>query len=229
MLPQAFLFDLREREGMPKRQVPTPNRGRVPRRKAPARRANQAKTLPQQAGLTELEWAAVGHYFTSEVNFSRVEACRRAGYAHAHSQAFTVFSRPAVVAEVELRRAKIADDLKVGPNEILQELKKIAFFNPADYGIPGKNGMWYIDLSLIDREQMAAIGEITNDTLTIPDEDGKDTTVLLTKIKPLDKLGALDRLARHLSLFTDNLNLSVNKDLATLIDDAKKRIQDGSK
>ena len=209
------------------RPNPEPNRGVRHRRTKPGpQRVGRVKTRAAKAGCTDLEWEAIGHYFASDVNWNRTEACRRAGYKHPDKQGSRIFQRPAVVAEVERRRALLAEDVKVGPAEIINELKKIAFFNMLDYGSVDKDGPFTIDLSMVTREQMAAIGQFEIETTTVGKDDEAHEIKKL-KFKPMDKMAALDKLARHLGLFDDKLSLSVKGDLGEQIMLARKRIRSG--
>ena len=206
------------------RPIPEPSRGSKRTTKRVYTRNGRTKTFAGKAGLTDLEWEAVNHYFSSDVNFNRSEACRRAGYKHSAAQSSRVFGRPAVVAEVERRRAKLAEDFKIGPAEILNEFRKIAFFNMLDYGEIDSKGYFQINLSEVSREQMAAIGEFTIETYN--EGRGDDVReVKKIKFKPMDKLSALEKLARHLGLFDDKLSLTVEGDLGQQILAAKKRIR----
>ena len=210
---------------MGQRPTPEPGRGAKKTLKRVYTRNGRTKTFAGKAGLTALEWEAVDYYFTAEVNFNRTEACRRAGYRHPGPQAYRVFSRPAVVAEVERRRAKLAEDFKIGPAEILNEISKIAFFNMADYGTIDKDGFFRINLTDVTREQMAAIGEFTIESHV--EGKGKDAHVVRKiKFKPMDKMAALEKLARHLGLFDDKLNVTVNGGLGSQIIAAKKRLRE---
>ena len=211
---------------MGRRPIPEPGRGAKKVTKRVYHRAGRTKTYAGKAGLTDLEWEAVNHYFTSDVNFSRTEACRRAGYSHPGPQSSRVFGRPAVVAEIERRRAKLAEDFKIGPAEILNEFRKVAFYNLSDYGEVDKDGYFEVNLSDVTREQMAAIGEFVIETY----HEGRGPEareVKKIKFKPLDKLAALEKLARHLGLFNDKLALSVEGGLGAQIIEAKKRVNKG--
>ena len=169
---------------------------------------------------------AVGWYFHSDVNFNRTEACRRAGYKQPDKQASVVFHRPAVVAEVERRRVEISQEFKVGAAEILLELQKLAFFNLGDYGeIDPINGDFLINLSDVNRDQMAALGSIEVEVrMEGKGEDAREVKKI--RIKAPDKLGALDRLARHYGLLSDSMNVNVSTDLAAQIIAAKKRLKE---
>ena len=208
------------------RPKPLPGRGTKKTLKRVYHRSGRTKTFAGKAGLTDLEWESVNHYFTSDVNFNRSEACRRAGYKHPGTQSSRMFGRPAVVAEIERRRAKLAEDFKIGPAEILNEFRKVAFFNMLDYGKIDSEGYFQIDLNDVTREQMAAIGEFTIETYN--EGRGEDAReVKKIKFKPLDKLSALEKLARHLGLFDDKLSVSIEGDLGQQIIAAKKRVREG--
>ena len=208
------------------RPTPSPSYGRRKRRnRKGAPRNSPVQTSVEQAGLTPREWLAIGHYFAPEVNYNKAEACRRAGYAFPSSQANRVFGRPPVVAEINRRRAELAVKFDIGPADVLRELTKLAFFNLGDYGeIDATTGEFLIDLSEVTRDQMAALGSYEIETYTKGSgEEARE--VKRVRIKPPDKLGALDKLARHLGLFNDKMNVNVNGDLAAAILAAKNRVK----
>ena len=204
--------------------------------KKPGPRPGPVKTSVEKKGLTDLEWEAINHYFTPEVNFNRTEALRRAGYAHPGAQVTRVFHRPAVVKEIDRRRKGRAELFKVGEAEVLQELSKIAFFNMADFAKNDDNGDFVltedghliINMANVNREQLAAIGEYTIETYY--EGTGDDAVpVKKVKFKPFDKMGALDKLARHLGLFQDRIKIEGEDNLATAILAARRRVRQEEK
>ena len=210
------------------RPTPSPSNGRSGRRRKRkgAPRNSPVQTSVEQAGLTPREWEAVGHYFIPEVNYNKAEACRRAGYAFPSSQANRVFGRPPVVAEIELRRAELATKFDIGASDVLRELTKLAFFNLFDYGeIDETTGEFLVDMRYVSRDQMAALGSYEVETHLQGSGEGSKVVKKL-RIKPPDKLGALDRLARHLGLFNDKMKIEINSDLAAQIIAAKRRLKD---
>ena len=197
---------------------------RMSKKQLANRRRTRVHTSVEKAGLTDKEWAAVGWYFHADVNFNRSEACRRAGYKCPVEQSHKVFHRPQVVAEIERRRAELTQEFKVSSSEVLAELQKMAFFNLGDYGEINKDGDFVVDLTDITREQMAALAGYEVETYT-EKRDGEAREVKKVKIKPPDKLGALDRLARHFGLLNDTMQVNVNTDLAQQIIAAKSRLK----
>ena len=203
----------------------TKNRsGRMSKKQLAQRRKTRVHTSVEKAGLTDKEWAAVGWYFHADVNFNRAEACRRAGYKSPMEQSYRIFHRPQVVAEIERRRQEMTQEFKLSSNDVLAELQKMAFFNLGDYGEVNKDGDFVINLSDITREQMAALAGYEVETYT-EKKDGEAREVKKVKIKPPDKLGALDRLARHFGLLNDTMQVNVNTDLAQQIIAAKSRLK----
>lgn len=104
-----------------------------------------------------------------------------------------------LIAQHSSRLAKKAD---VTAEKVLQELQRLAFSNMEDYLMVLPNGMADIDLSKLTRDQAASIQEIKVDT-TGGTGDGERRQVLRTTFKLADKGQNLERLGRHLKLFTD--------------------------
>jgi phage terminase small subunit len=105
------------------------------------------------------------------------------------------------------RTAKRAD---VTQEEVLRELKCVAFFNIQDlYGQDGN----LIPLHQLPHDVAAAIG-----VWDVSVYKTRGTSRI--KIKMLDKLKALNLLARHMGMFKDNLNIAVDpvKEMMQTID-----------
>lgn len=85
-------------------------------------------------------------------------------------------------------------------DKVVDELAKIAFFNPLDVMAITPDGDAYLDLSQLTRNQAAAIGEFTVEDY----KEGRGAAardVRRVKVKFLDKKGALVDLGRHLGGF----------------------------
>ena len=122
------------------------------------------------------------------------------------------------------RRAK---KLELTGEKVLQELALLAFANMTDYIEIGQDGAARVELSRVDREKGAAIQEVTVDEITraTRPKDGKPTfeTVKRIKFRLADKGQNLERLGRHLKLFTDKVELMGMESLAERIGKARKR------
>lgn len=112
-----------------------------------------------------------------------------------------------VMAEIAKRQAAIAYTLEVTQERIVAELAKIGFANMLDFIRVGEDGDAFVDLSKLTREQAAAIAEVTvEDFLDGRGEDARE--VRRVKFKLSDKQGALEKLARHLGMFKDRVELT---------------------
>jgi len=90
----------------------------------------------------------------------------------------------------------------VSAQRVVLELAKLAFANMADYMRVGRDGDPVTDFSNIDRDQAAALSEITvDDFIEGRGEDAR--AVRRVKFKLHDKRGALVDLGRHLGLFPE--------------------------
>ena len=106
--------------------------------------------------------------------------------------------------------------LEITADAVLQEIAKLAFANIGDFIQIQQDGSAYVNLSDVNRDQLAALTEIHVDEYT--DGRGDDARdVKRVKIKMADKKGNLELLGRHLKLFTDRLE--VENPLANLSDE----------
>lgn len=93
-------------------------------------------------------------------------------------------------AQIALDRAGISLD------SVLAELGKLALSNIEDYIRVNDEGQADIDLSIVTRDQLACVQEITVDT-TGGSGDGERRKVLRTRFKLADKGSNLERLLKH--------------------------------
>jgi phage terminase small subunit len=80
-----------------------------------------------------------------------------------------------------------------------------------------------IDPTHWDDDLAASIASIEVVSRAGKAEDGKRPVEYVHKIKTWDKISALDKLARHLGLYNDTLNVNVTDDLALRLAKAKAR------
>jgi phage terminase small subunit len=92
------------------------------------------------------------------------------------------------------RRTEISADM------VLRELAAMGFANMSDYVTVQGDGTAFVDLSVVTKEQWAAVQEITIDEYT----EGKGEyarDVKKVKIKLADKKGNLELIGKHLGMF----------------------------
>jgi len=125
-----------------------------------------------------------------------------------HVKASTMLANGKVQVRVDALRDAIAKRHEITIDKIVRELALIGFSNMLDY-ISVQEGDAFVDLSKLTRDQAAAIGEVTSETyLEGKGDDAK--TVKRTKFKLSDKRSALVDLGRHLGMFPQKIDGTIN-------------------
>lgn len=141
-------------------------------------------------------------------DLNATSAAIKAGYSKrtagpAGSRLLTHVNVAARIAELQ---KQIAAKYEVTAERVLKELSLLAYANMDDYVDVYINQRGEEERRLNTgkptREQMAAVVEITEDT-TGGSGDGERKAVMRTRFKLVDKGINLERLGRHLKLFTD--------------------------
>jgi phage terminase small subunit len=105
------------------------------------------------------------------------------------------------------------DRYEVTADKVVRELAKLAFSNIQDYMSIGPDGLPALDLSTLDRDQAAAISEVTCEIIrTEGDGEGSRLPVLKAKIKLADKRASLVELGKMLGVLTSTVNVKGHVD-----------------
>ena len=160
-------------------------------------------------------------------NFQKCKAMRLAGYKDPEGYC-RVFDHPDIVREVDKRHRALRKRYKVSYARTVEEIAKVAYGNVADYADVDDEGNLVLTFTGADADVMATIGEVTTET-TSHMETGKDgkkhkVTVTKMKVKPYNKLSALDQLMRHAGLSKDKTSEAVTALLADRIRGAEARL-----
>ena len=136
------------------------------------------------------------------VHFNAAEAAREAGYAEssARAEGWRQLNKPEVQKIIQEKMDARLGRLEITGERVLHEIAKLAFSNMGDYISITPDGLASVDLSDLDPDKTAAISEMVVDTARIP---GLEGVVEKVKFKLVDKGINLERLGRHLKLFTD--------------------------
>jgi phage terminase small subunit len=152
------------------------------------------------------------------------QAAIRAGYSPrtANEQAAQLLANLSVNAEVQRRIARKFERSELTAEKVLRELQLIAFSNIEDY-ITRVGGRAVVDISRANRDQMAAIQELTSESVdggaVVGGEVGiQPAMVYKTKLKLAEKRGALELLGKHLKLWTDKYEHGLSNPLEKLIE-----------
>jgi phage terminase small subunit len=157
-----------------------------------------------QDRLTERQEAFARHY---ALHGNATEAFRAAGYAFGtakpttiHRRAIEVRQNGKVAARIEELRQQVEERatrvFDITADRILQELAAIGFANLNDFVQVDDTGHPSFRFDSVERSSWAALGE-----LTIEESEAGGRTVKRTRLKLLDKKGALVELARLTGVF----------------------------
>lgn len=146
-------------------------------------------------------------------------AARDAGYSAktANVKASQLLAEPEVRAHIDELNVRRSKRLEISADRVLEELAKIAFVDPTKvFDVDEKGNLTFQGkLSDLSPEERACIAEVSQ---TITENGGS------TKIKLHDKLSALEKIGKHLKLFTD-----VTENRFNLTQMGRVMIKDGDK
>ena len=148
------------------------------------------------------------------VDLNGKRAAIAAGYSERSAEvtASRLLKQPRVRKLIRKLMNRRAEKLELTGEKVLKELARLAFANMTDYLEIGPDGSARVDFSRVDRDKGAAIQEVDIDEIfeRRRRKAGKPTfeTVQRVKFKLADKGQNLERLGRHLKLFSDKLEIS---------------------
>lgn len=126
-----------------------------------------------------------------------------------HVKASEMLAKGNVQVWLDEQRRLTASRNEITIDKIVRELALIGFSNMLDYMTISSDGQAFVDLSKLTRDQAAAIGEITSETYT--EGRGEDAEqVKRTKFKLSDKRAALVDLGKHLGMFPQQINGTID-------------------
>ncbi|WP_411914157.1 terminase small subunit [Bosea thiooxidans] len=130
-----------------------------------------------------------------------------AGYAKSDSNASRLSGNEKVRSRVEELLGEGAEKAGVTIERIVAELAKVGFANMGDFLKATTSGDPFFVYAELTDEQKAALAEVTvEDFKEGRGEDARD--VRRIKFKLHDKLGALEKLGKHLGMFKDKVELT---------------------
>lgn len=165
--------------------------------------------MAKDQGLTPKQEAFVNEYL---IDRNATRAAIRAGYSAktAQEQSSRLLSNVMVSATIAERTLKLANKLEITAERVLQELARMAFFDPRklfdDDGRP-------VHLSQLDEDTARAIVGV--DRVMVGNEDVGYGEV--QKIKLGDKKGALELIGRHLAMWNDKIKVDAAVQTVTKI------------
>lgn len=133
------------------------------------------------------------------IDGNATRAAIAAGYseAGAHVAGARLLKRSKVAAAIAAHHAQRQEKLKITAERVLEEIAKLAFFDPGD--LFDQHGHLR-PITQLDDITRAAIAALDVETKKLG-----ETATVMTRIKLADKGQNLERLGRYLKLFTDRL------------------------
>lgn len=139
------------------------------------------------------------------IDLNATQAAIRAGYSvkTAGKIGQENLIKPEIKAAIQEAMDKRANKLEITAERVLQEIARLAFYDPRKFF--DEDGR-IKPISELDDDTAMALGGIETLHKIVGDE--KDGMAVITKIKLVDKGQNLERLGRHLKLFTDKVEHS---------------------
>ncbi len=152
--------------------------------------------------LTEKQKLFCKYYL---ISLNATDAAIKAGYSKktATETGSENLRKPHIAEYVQKLMDKRAEKIEITADKVLQEIAKLAFSNPTDYIEITGFGVKIKDLSNLDTTCIAGA----------KDSFDKEGSYNGTEVKFYDKTKNLELLGRHLGLFKDKVELSVDEQI----------------
>lgn len=152
--------------------------------------------------LTPKQKLFVAEYLANGMNAT--EAAKSAGYSAktAHSQGPRLLDNVEVAAAIDAKINKTLGKLDITAEKVLQEIAKMAFLDPRK--LFASDGS-LIPIHELDDHTAASVAGLEVNELFEGQGEQKHAYGLCKKIKIADKGQNLERLGKHLKLFTDKV------------------------
>lgn len=137
------------------------------------------------------------------VDANATQAAIRAGYSArtARSIGEENLTKPDIAAAIDKAMLERAARTGITAERVVQELANLAFFDPADLYTADGTLKPITDIPSAARSAIAGL-----DVTELRDSDGQPVGRAV-KLRLVDRLGALDKLMRHLGLYEDKVTL----------------------
>jgi phage terminase small subunit len=169
--------------------------------------------------LTKKHQVFVAEYL---VSLDATSAAIKAGYSQKSAQSLgcQLLKHPKVSAEIAKKTGKRLNRLEITADLVLQELAKLAFLDPRKFY--REDGSLKSIPELDDESAAALAGMEVEEAYEHFGKGQAKPTGVIKKIKFADKGQNLERLGRHLKLFTDKLEVTGMEGLADRINRARQ-------
>ena len=165
--------------------------------------------------LTDKQKLFVKEYL---IDMNATQAAIRAGYSEKSARQIgsETLSYPYIQDAVQKAMEERAGRVDITADMVLQELRKLAFSNMENY-MDLDGGRPTLNFNDLTSEQSAAITEVTIDTRHEYNDGEPVAEIEKVKFKLADKGINLERIGRHLKMFTDKTDLHATGGLTVTI------------
>lgn len=181
---------------------------------------------PKAKGLSLKEEVFCREYIKDE---NGTRAASTAGYS-AHTASVTaskLLKKPKIQAELGKLRTKLLGRLEISAEKVLQGLAELAFFDPRKMYNPDGS---FKKLTEMDEATVHALAGVDVEKLFKHFGKGQaEETGTITKVRFADRGLNLERLGRHLKLFTDKLELSDPQAIVRKLQEGRARVAEMKK
>lgn len=167
--------------------------------------------------LTDKQAAFVEEYL---IDLNATQAAIRAGYSEktAHVIGSENLGKPEIQVAVQAAMEARSKRTKITADRVLQELARIGFADIRELFHWDEERAVYVPSRDLTEDEAAAISEVQAETTHYERDDGERETKIKLKLKTYDKLSALDKIGKHLNLFTDRVDItSAGKPIPTQV------------
>lgn len=164
------------------------------------------------------------HYYFTSAKFDKTKATRMAGYRHPNKHSNHIFSQPHIQAEIKRRKQRVQRRYDITYETVIQEMAKIGFANLAKFMSFDEDTGEFIGINLNQEqmEEIACLGEITVETYIEGRGDDAER-VKRVRVKPYNKLTALEAMIRHAGLSKDKTTTEIELTLVDRLRQGRER------
>lgn len=143
------------------------------------------------------------------IDLNATQAAIRAGYSAKRADAIghENLRKPEIATAIEEARKRLSERTGVTTERVVKELARIAFADVRDLFTWDKDHACYVPSRDLSDDEAAAVSSVKAKTRHFTTDAGTETTTEL-ELKTYDKLGALDKLGKHLGMFVEKVEHS---------------------
>lgn len=157
--------------------------------------------------FTDKQAAFIDEYL---VDMNASAAARRAGYSEKTSDVIghENLNKPKIARAIFEAMQERSKRTQVTADQVVKELARVGFADIRELVKWSEERTAFVPSRDLTEDQAAAVSEVQSETTTSERDDGTVETRLKLKLKTYDKLSALEKLGKHLGLFTDLVDIT---------------------